>query len=449
MGAPVVALARRVRVLEEALEGVPIEVLAAREGVRARSVRRWIENAGLMVAWGKIVAMPVITTDTAPETLTTCEVLAEATRILTRAQHEPGTHTPGDHTMASRPGKRVSGHGRRLSVTDRAIIQIGITSGFSARRISQIIGCAPSTVTREIKAHTHHWRNHRVYSATVATATAVINRRRPKPRKLDTAGNAQLRAQVVALLADKHSPQEVTGRLKVLFPDNEAMRISHETIYQALYVQTKGGLRHELAVEKALRSGRRTRKPASKLPAASNRSWIGDARITHRPAEAEDRAVPGHWEGDLVVGPGNSGIITLVERSTRFVMLGKLPGVRDSATVTTVLQSMIQDLPAALTRSITWDQGPEMAAHARFTVATKVPVFMCDPHSPWQRGTNENTNGLLRVDYYPKGTNFNDISDEDLQATADQLNRRARATLGFHTPAEKLNEFLTRVALTP
>lgn len=257
-----------------------------------------------------------------------------------------------------------------------------------------------------------------------------------------------MRGEVVSRLNLRFSPQQVAGQLRVEFPDGEGMQVSHETIYQALYLQGRGGLRHELTVQKALRSGRTGRIPRSKLPARSRRPWLDGARLTDRPAEVADRAVPGHWEGDLVVGPENSGIVTLVERQTRFVLLRRLPGARDSATVIDVLQAMISHLPAELTRTITWDQGQEMAGHARFTIATGCPVFFCDPHSPWQRGSNENTNGLIR-DFYPKGTNFNTITDTDLAETQHLLNIRPRQTLGFHTPAATLGQLLNRVALTP
>lgn len=257
-----------------------------------------------------------------------------------------------------------------------------------------------------------------------------------------------LRAEVVSRLNDKFSPQQVAADLRTTFPDRLEMRVSHETIYRALYVQGKGSLRHELTLTKALRSGRTGRVPQSRLPRRTSRPWLDGARLADRPAEVADRAVPGHWEGDLVVGPQNSGIVTLVERSTRFALIGRLPGTRDSDTVTEVLQRMITTLPAALIKTITWDQGTEMAGHATFTIATGCPVFFCDPHSPWQRGSNENTNGLIR-DFYPKGTNFNDVTDADLANMQRLLNIRPRQTLGWRKPGDMLNELITGVALTP
>jgi IS30 family transposase len=335
---------------------------------------------------------------------------------------------------------------RRLTLEDRAFIQAArcLPEPLSMRRIAGELGVSPSTISREIRAHQMRvWQEHH-YDARIAHYQARKARSRPTERRLDA--SARLRAEVVAGLNKRWSPVQISARLKQDHPGNQEMQVSHETIYQALYVQGKGALRQELKVTKALRSGRTTRKPASKLPRRTNRPWLDGARLADRPAEAADRAVPGHWEGDLVVGPGNSGIVTLVERSTRYTLTGRLPGTRDSTTVIDVLQRMIEGLPAALLRTITWDQGQEMAQHARFTVATGCPVFFCDPHSPWQRGTNENTNGLIR-DFHPKGTNFNKITDEDLTQMQDLLNGRPRQTLGWRTPHETLTELITGVAL--
>ncbi len=338
------------------------------------------------------------------------------------------------------------GHGRRLSLADRTLIQTGLAQGLSMRRIAELIGVAPSTVSREVTRSRWSHRGQWQYHASVSHQVAAQRRARPKSRKLDD--HHQLRTAVLEQLNDRFSPQQVAGRLPHLFPGREDMRVSSETIYQALYVQGKGALRHELTVVKALRTGRTGRIPQSRLPRRSNRPWLEGARISDRPPAVADRAVPGHWEGDLVVGPGNSGIITLVERSTRFALLGRLPGTRDSATVIDRLTDMVQQLPAALFSTLTWDQGSEMAQHAQFTIATGCPVFFADPHSPWQRGSNENLNGLIR-DFYPKGTNFNTITDADLAETQRLLNIRPRQTLNFHTPAERLDQYLHGVALTP
>ncbi|WP_434056626.1 IS30 family transposase [Orlajensenia flava] len=333
----------------------------------------------------------------------------------------------------------------RLTLPQRAVIEasLAVSPSLSFRRIAERIGVNVSTVSREVNANLiEHWDG-RYYRADTAQARADGNRARQWPRKLD---HPVLRAAVVQGLNNRFSPAQVQGRLKRTFPDRPEMQVSHETIYQALYVQGAGGLRHELTVEKAVRSGRTSRKPKSQLPPRTNRPWLDGARLSERPAEAADRAVPGHWEGDLVVGPENSGIVTLVERASRFTLLGRLPGMRDSATVTEVLAAMIATLPAAFATTITWDQGTEMAQHAAFTVATGIRVFFCDPHSPWQRPTNENTNGLIR-DFYPKGTNFNTISDADLGRTQHLLNIRPRAVLAFATPGETLDTQISRVAL--
>lgn len=335
---------------------------------------------------------------------------------------------------------------RRLTLADRSFIQAaqGLPEPMGVRAIAKELGVAASTVSREIRGHqVRHWEKQH-YDAEIAHYRALTRRPRARPLKLD---DKTVRREVVSRLNLKFSPQQVAGEMRRVFPGRTEMQVSHETIYQALYVQGKGALRHELTVEKALRSGRTGRVPQSKLPTRNNRPWLEGARLTDRPAQASDRAIPGSWEGDLVVGPGNSGIVTLVERTTRYVLLGRLPGSRDSATVTEVLARMIEGLPAELTKTITWDQGTEMAAHKAFTIRTGVPVFFCDPHSPWQRGTNENTNGLIR-DFYPKGTNFNDVTDADLAKTQRLLNIRPRQTLDFRSPHVMLSERINGVALT-
>ncbi|WP_424711803.1 IS30 family transposase [Microbacterium sp. SLBN-111] len=334
---------------------------------------------------------------------------------------------------------------RRLTLADRSFIQAALAfpEPWGVRRIAGQLGVSASTVSREIHAHRVRHGDGFGYDAEVAHYRAVRSRDRYRPGKL---ADPTLRREVVTRLNARYSPQQIAGELKRAFPDQAEMQVSHETIYQALYVQGRGALRHELTVEKALRSGRTGRVPQSKLPPRSTRPWLEGARLVNRPAEATDRAVPGHWEGDLVVGPENSGIVTLVERTTRYVLLGRLPGTRDSATVTDVLASMIHALPAELKRTITWDQGTEMASHKAFTLRTGCPVFFCDPHSPWQRGTNENTNGLIR-DFYPKGTNFNTVTDDGLAETQRLLNIRPRQTLDFRSPHVMLTELINGVAL--
>ncbi len=346
---------------------------------------------------------------------------------------------------AGPPAASVRGY-RRLTLADRSFIQAArsLPERMSIRAIARELGVDASTVSREIRSHeVQHWAE-RHYDAELAHYRALAARPRVRPGRLE---EPALRAAVVSRLNDKFSPQQVAADLRIAFPDRAEMQVSHETIYQALYVQGKGALRHELTVVKALRSGRTSRVPQSKLPRRSSRPWLEGARLVDRPAEVTDRAVPGHWEGDLVVGPENSGIVTLVERATRFALIGRLPGMRDSETVTGVLQRMIADLPAALIKTITWDQGTEMADHATFTIATGCPVYFCDPHSPWQRGSNENTNGLIR-DFYPKGTNFNHITDAELAEMQRLLNIRPRQTLGWRKPGDMLNQLINGVALT-
>lgn len=350
---------------------------------------------------------------------------------------------PMEDSVLGRAGRSY----RRLTLRDRVVIQTLRDTDplVSVREIARRVGVHASTVSRELRAHAVTHPEGVGYDAELAHYLALARRSRARVGKLS---NPALREGVVSRLNEKFSPQQVAGELRLMFPHDPEMQVSHETIYQALYVQGRGALRDELRVEKALRSGRTGRKPQSKLPARTNRPWLDGARLTDRPAEAADRAVAGHWEGDLVVGPGNSGIVTLVERRSRLTLLGRLPGTRDSTTVTEVLQHMIQDLPAALKQTITWDQGTEMAAHAQFTIATGCEVFFCDPHSPWQRPSNENTNGLIR-DFYPKGTNFNTITDEDLAHTQHLLNIRPRRIHGYRSPAAIMGEVLTGVALTP
>jgi IS30 family transposase len=270
-----------------------------------------------------------------------------------------------------------------------------------------------------------------------AQALAELRGRRPKQAKL--AGNAELRGWVQGKLATKWSPEQVSARLKAEFPGRAEMRVSHETIYQSLYVQGRGALRRELA--KSLRTGRALRRPRRKE--GERRGKIpGMVNIAERPAEAADRAVPGHWEGDLLVGTaGKSAIGTLVERTTRFTMLVPLLEGTDAAAVADALTPVIAGLPDAVRRSLTWDQGREMRAHAQIAVAADCEIYFCDPHSPWQRGTNENTNGLLRQ-YFPKGTPLAGHSPAHLAAVADELNGRPRKTLGWKTPAEALAEIL-------
>jgi IS30 family transposase len=321
--------------------------------------------------------------------------------------------------------------GRRLSIEERVEIRVGLELGLSLRAIARGLGRDPATVCREVK----RWGGRHAYRPVPAHQAAVVAARRPKATKL--ALNPVLCDRVAAELARLWSPQQIAARLAVEFGDDHSMRVSHETIYKSLFVQGRGELRRELA--RCLRSGRAQRKPRGRL---ERRGCIPNmVMISERPAEVADRAVPGHWEGDLIIGKNNkSAIGTLVERSTRFVMLLHLRD-QTAETVREAMTAKIQTLPDQLRRSITWDQGAEMADHVRFSVDTNVAVYFCDPHSPWQRGSNENTNGLLRQ-YFPKGTDLSVHTEEDLDAAAASLNGRPRQTLGWMTPSEKLAELV-------
>jgi IS30 family transposase len=322
----------------------------------------------------------------------------------------------------------------RLSADERAEIRVGLEAGRSLRGIARQLGRAPSTISREVEAH----GGRAGYRPMSAHRAAFGRARRPKQTKL--AGNDELRAAVIGDLERLWSPEQIARRLRQAFPDQPEMWVSHETIYKSLYVQGRGELRRELA--RCLRTGRAQRRPQGRT---ENRGRIPDmVMISERPAEVADRAVPGHWEGDLIIGSYNrSAIGTLVERATRFVILLHLGNDKSAEHVADQMAVVIGSLPDLLRRSITWDQGVEMAEHARFSVETGVPVYFCDPHSPWQRGSNENTNGLLRQ-YFPKSTDLSIHGPDVLQAAADSLNGRPRKTLDWKTPTEALNELLLR-----
>jgi transposase, IS30 family len=319
----------------------------------------------------------------------------------------------------------------RLCLEERVEIAIGLGVGESMRAIGARLRRAPSTISREVAAAGGVGD----YRPMAAHEQALVAAERPKRTKL--AKNPALLARVAADLEWWWSPQQIAARLAVEFGDDDDMRISHETIYKSLYVQGRGELRRELAA--CLRTGRQARKSQGRTRSGP----ICDmTMISQRPAEVADRAVPGHWEGDLIIGKdGKSAIGTLVERTTRFVMLLHLPHGRTADAVRAAMTAKIGQLPAHLARSITWDQGKEMAGHAQFRIDTGVTVYFCDPHSPWQRGSNENTNGLLRQ-YFPKGTDLSQHSEADLDAAAASLNGRPRQTLGWMTPAEKFDQLL-------
>jgi IS30 family transposase len=318
---------------------------------------------------------------------------------------------------------------RTLTLAEREDISRGIASGLSIREIANGLQRAVSTVSREVARH----GGRPLYRANAADHQAWESALRPKVCLL--AIDEKLRTIVANKLILDWSPEQVSKWLKVHYPSNESMRVSHETIYRSLFIQARGVLKKELVQH--LRSKRLIRRSRHSRADGQSRGQIVDAiSIRERPAEVEDRAIPGHWEGDLLSGSRNSHIATLVERHSRFTMLVKVPS-KDTATVVAALSKHVRKLPASLRRSLTWDRGHEMARHKSFTVATNVKVYFCDPQSPWQRGTNENTNGLLRQ-YFSKKTDLSGYSQADLNKVALRLNQRPRKTLGFETPASKL-----------
>jgi IS30 family transposase len=380
----------------------------------------------------------------------------------------------------------VPASGRYLSFAEREDIALLRARGVGIREIARQLGRCPSTISRELRRNAATRGGHVDYRATTAQWHADRRARRPKIAKL--AANEALRQYVQDRLAGaiKHpdgtavsgpdarwigrrhgrradrrwatswSPEQIAHRLPIDFPDDELMRVSHEAIYQALYVQGRGALRRELTA--CLRTGRALRVPRARTRGRGKKFVTPEIMISERPAEAEDRAVPGHWEGDLILGLDSSAIGTLVERSTRFTMLLHLPRMEGhgeearvkngpalaghgAEAVRDAIATTIATLPEQLRRSLTWDQGAEMAQHAQLRIGTGLAIYFCDPHSPWQRGTNENTNGLLRQ-YFPKGTDLSRHSVDDLNSVALALNSRPRKTLGWKTPAEALNEFL-------
>jgi IS30 family transposase len=322
---------------------------------------------------------------------------------------------------------------RHLSFREREEISRGVAAGESLRAVAARLGRAASTVSRELARNGGSGR----YRAHRADRKAWQRARRPKLSKL--ADHLELRAVVEEKLADWWSPQQIARWLRRTYPENREMYVSHETIYLSLFIQGRGALRRELA--RSLRTGRAYRRPKTKRDSTGKGRIVDPVMISERPAEVEDRAVPGHWEGDLLMGKRQTAIGTLVERHTRYVMLFALPDGNNAEAVRDALAATVQRLPAHLWQSLTWDQGKEMAQHAQFTIDTGVQVYFCDPKSPWQRGSNENTNGLLRQ-YFPKGTDMSLLTQADLDDAARSLNGRPRQTLDWMSPSQKLAEVL-------
>jgi len=325
---------------------------------------------------------------------------------------------------------------RALSLAEREDISRALVAGHSIRSIAAAQSRAPSTISREIRRNGGAKR----YRASYADQAAWDRAHRPKACKL--ALHPALAKRVADKLQQQWSPQQIAGWLMHTYPDDATCQVSHETIYRTLYIQSRGALKQELLAHlRRTRGMRRSRHHTQKTP---DHGRIKDTiSISERPASAEDRAVPGHWEGDLLFGDRNSQIATLVERHTRYVMLVKVDG-KDTETVVNALIKNARRLPKQLYQSLTWDRGKEMAAHRRFTLATDIQVYFCDPHHPWQRGSNENTNGLLRQ-YFPKGISLSDVSQAELDAVARKLNERPRKTLGYETPTERYRNVVASI----
>jgi IS30 family transposase len=385
--------------------------------------------------------MTRFTDDMVPERVQPFWAALQRGEFITDAAAEARTYRKrGTRWLAAcggvRPRRGRDLTGRYLSFSEREEIALATARGESIRCVGRRLGRSPSTVSRELRRNT---RRSGDYRATAAHARAYERAGRPKPAKLAT--NLELRAKVEDDLARRYSPEQIAGRLRVSHPDDPRMRVSPETIYQSLYVQSRGALRRDLT--RCLRTGRALRQPGRR--AGQRRNRVPDMiNIAERPPEADDRAVPGHWEGDLLIGKRNATAIgTLVERSSGYAMLVHLPDGYRPEQVASALARKVQTLPEALRRSLTWDQGPEMRDWKQVRVDAGIEIYFCDPHAPWQRGSNENTNGLLRQ-YFPKGSDLKVHTEADLDRVADELNDRPRKRLAFYKPTEKIADLLLR-----
>lgn len=428
--------------VEAVRSGAPFSVAATMVGVSHTTGNKWAKAAGIAATAGhhgnrysaevREAFWTAVRAGAAPEQAAVSVGVSRnrAGAWVTQAGFVPRTPPPADPSLDSpRPARAP------LSFVERYRLEQLLEDGCSPQEAATVLGRHCDTIDREIT------RGQTVsgYRARVGQDITEANRKRPKPRHLQA--RPALLAEVVARLEQRHSPEQIAGRLREDFPDDPEMWVSHETIYQALYVQPRGELAR--LVKTALRTGRTQRKPQGRKE--TGRGKLKDMiNIAERPAEAEDRAVPGHWEGDLILGSTASGsaIGTLVERTTGFVVLLHLAEDRTAATLADAMTAKVPDIPEVLRRSLTWDQGSEMALHTKITEATGLPIYFCDPHSPWQRGTNENTNGLLRQ-YFPKGTDLSFYGPGWLDQVAAELNARPRKRLGWRTPAEELDRLLS------
>ena len=387
--------------------GVTLTEVCARVGVSATTSLKWRRERGV----------PVRRADPALTGKEAAEMIAELMKV-------------------------GPGRGRYLDLLERIHIADRDREGAGVREIAAELGRSPSTVSRELNRNGSPGQA--PYRAEAAQYQANARKTRPKPSQIMS--NPELLAQVQAILEDDLSPEQISNRLRRDHPARPELHVCTETIYQALYVHGRGILRREL--KQVLRSGRSARKPRRAEEQRRPRFRDPMTGIGDRPAEVADRAMPGHWEGDLIIGKaGKSALATLVERTTRYTLVVPLPDGYDSAAVADALIQAVKDLPAAFAKTLTWDQGPEMAKHLTFALATDMQVYFCDPHSPWQRGTNENTNGLLRQ-YFPKGTDLSVHTAEHIAAIAAKLNRRPRKTLGWDTPAEAFAKLLSNHTTT-
>lgn len=434
----------RERFWEAVRSGLSPTAAATVAGVSGATGRRWAKDAGYQTNpkhYGirysqqvKAMFWEAVRSGARPTDAAVAAGVSEhrARRWVEQAGYVPRSLFPADGEPEPEPGSRP----QAMTFVERCWLEELLEAGYSEPNAADRLHRDRSTIYREVRRGT----TDSGYRARSAQAVVDANRARPKPRKLES--NPVLLAEVVARLKKHNSPQQIAGRLRLDFPDDPEMWVSHETIYQALYVQPRG----ELAklVKEALRSGRVHRKPQGRNTIDRNRFKAGMIGISERPKEADDRAIPGHWEGDLILGSTASGsaIGTLVERTTGFVVLLHLPNDRTAATLADAMTAKIPDIPEILRRSLAWDQGSEMALHTKITKATGLPIYFCDPHSPWQRGTNENTNGLLRQ-YFPKGTDLSFYGPGWLDQVAAELNARPRKRHKWRTPAEELNRLLS------
>ena len=432
------------------LAGEPVDKVAAAFDRSANSVYRWVQQARQEKAGGnRDVPQPANT----PEACTVKPPAHSKVDSVPAPMKTQAGHAPADYAE-----DRVKvGRGVRLSYEDRLTIQHGCSQGMSARQIATLLGRHHSVISREIARNGWEVVGEDgeatvYYNARQAGLGAKARAHRPKVRKLDD--NPALRAVVVTCLARRWSPGRISVWLQHAFADDESMRISHEAIYSALYIQGKGSLRAELeAVMKTqdvlIRGGKRRKARPRNAGVLTGKPWIKGAEITKRSPEADDRAIPGHWEGDLVIGTGGkSALITLVERTSRYTLLGHLPTEHTSMTVIETIQQMVKDLNAEQLKTITWDQGVEMAETARVRIKDGCEVYFCDPHAPWQRPTNENTNGEIRRRFYKKGTDFAEVTPEHVAWVQNELNDTPRQVLGGATPRGILQQIFNRGALT-